>query len=212
MGGMDQRISLITLGVDDLARARDFYERGLGWTPSGDFDGVSFYQLPGIAFALFGRGELAEDARHPVDGRFSGITIAINQRSAAEVDATLAEAQAAGATILKPAEKTPWGGYSGYFADPDGHVWEVAHNPAWTINDDGTLAYSFVESVKASYPFYVIRFVGGLLYLAGMFVMAWNTWKTASMRPDGASLAVAAPRGGSGSGPAEPDPRPALVG
>ncbi|WNG89382.1 VOC family protein [Mycobacterium sp. ITM-2016-00317] len=136
---MEQRISLITLGVDDLDRARRFYEQGLGWVPAAAPEGVVFYQLPGIAFALFGRADLAEDAHHPVDGRFSGITIAINQRTEADVDAVLAQAEAAGATILKPAERVFWGGYSGYFADPDGHVWEVARNPEWTINDDGTL-------------------------------------------------------------------------
>ncbi|MGE2730911.1 VOC family protein [Mycolicibacterium vaccae] len=136
---MEQRISLITLGVDDLAQARRFYEQGLGWEAKDAPEGVVFYQLPGIALALFGRDDLAEDARHRVDGRFSGITIAINQRTEAEVDAVLAQAQAAGATILKPAERVFWGGYSGYFADPDGHVWEVAFNPQWTVNDDGTL-------------------------------------------------------------------------
>ena len=125
--------------TSDLARARDFYERGLGWTPTGDYDGVSFYQLPGIAFALFGRGDLAEDTRHPIDGRFSGITIAVNQRSEADVDVVLAQAEAAGGTVLKAAEHTEWGGYSGYFADLDGHVWEIAVNPAWTVNEDGTL-------------------------------------------------------------------------
>jgi len=139
LASMEQRVSLITLGVDDLDRARRFYEDGLGWTPKAAPEGVVFYQLPGIAFALFGRTDLAEDARHSVDGRFSGITIAINQRTEADVDAVLAQAEAAGATILKPAERVFWGGYSGYFADPDGHVWEVALNPAWTINDDGTL-------------------------------------------------------------------------
>ncbi|MDY6998176.1 MAG: VOC family protein [Actinomycetota bacterium] len=136
---MEQRISLITLGVADLARARRFYEHGLGWEPKDAPEGVVFYQLPGIALALFGRDDLAEDARHPIDGRFSGITIAINQRSEADVDAVLTQAAAAGATILKPAEKVFWGGYSGYFADLDGHVWEVAMNPFWTINEDGTL-------------------------------------------------------------------------
>ncbi|MEW5808946.1 MAG: VOC family protein [Actinomycetota bacterium] len=136
---MEQRISLITLGVDDLARARRFYEDGLGWQPRDAPEGVVFYQLPGMALALFGRADLAEDAHHPVDGRFSGITIAINQRSEADVDAVLEQAVAAGATLLKPAERVFWGGYSGYFADPDGHVWEVALNPAWTINEDGTL-------------------------------------------------------------------------
>jgi uncharacterized protein len=136
---MDQRISLITLGVDDLARSREFYEAGLGWSPAAAPGGVVFYQLPGIAFALFGRADLAQDARHPIDGRFSGITIAVNQRTEADVDAVLQQAQAAGGTVLKAAEHTEWGGYSGYFADPDGHVWEVAVNPAWTINPDGTL-------------------------------------------------------------------------
>lgn len=136
---MEQRISLITLGVDDLGRARAFYEQGLGWEPASAPEGVVFYQLPGIALALFGRNDLAEDARQPVDGRFSGITIAINQRTEADVDAVLAQAEGAGAKILKPAEKVFWGGYSGYFADPDGHVWEVALNPEWTINPDGTL-------------------------------------------------------------------------
>lgn len=142
LANMEQRVSLITLGVDDLGRARRFYEQGLGWVaaeaPEGG-EGVVFYQLPGIAVALFGRDDLAEDCRHPIDGRFSGITIAINQRTEADVDAVLAQAAAAGATILKPAERVFWGGYSGYFADLDGHVWEVALNPAWTINDDGTL-------------------------------------------------------------------------
>ncbi|MBS1694586.1 MAG: VOC family protein [Actinobacteria bacterium] len=136
---MEQRISLITLGVDDLGRARHFYEQGLGWAPRDAPGGVAFYQLPGIAFALWGRDDMAQDARHSLDGRFSGITIAVNQRSEADVDAVLAQAQAAGATVLKPAQRTEWGGYSGYFADLDGHVWEVAHNPFWTINDDGTL-------------------------------------------------------------------------
>ena len=136
---MEQRISLITLGVDDLARARRFYEHGMGWVPKAAPEGVVFYQLPGIALALFGRDDLAKDVHLPVDGRFSGITIAINQRTEADVDAVLAQAETAGATILKPAEKVFWGGYSGYFADPDGHVWEVALNPGWTINDDGTL-------------------------------------------------------------------------
>lgn len=136
---MEQRVSLITLGVDDLQRARTFYEQGLGWEPKAALEQVVFYQLPGIALGLFGREDLAEDARHPVDGRFSGITIAINQRTEADVDATLAQAEAAGATILKPAERVFWGGYSGYFADPDGHVWEVALNPEWTVNPDGTL-------------------------------------------------------------------------
>lgn len=137
---MEQRISLITLGVDDLARAREFYEGGLGWTPTQTPDGVAFYQLPGIVLALFGRADLAEDCGQAIDGRFSGISIAINERDEAGVDAVMVAALAAGATVVKPAHRTYWGGYSGYFADPDGHVWEVAHNPFWTINDDGTVS------------------------------------------------------------------------
>lgn len=136
---MEQRVSLITLGVADLERARGFYEGGLGWRPTQALEGVCFYQLPGIALALFGRDALAEDAKHPIDGTFSGITIAINQPSEEAVDRVFAEAEAAGARILKPAERVFWGGYSGYFADLDGHVWEVAYNPDWTLNDDGTL-------------------------------------------------------------------------
>lgn len=136
---MDQRLSLVTLGVADLQRSRDFYERGLGWSPSAAPGGVVFYQLPGIAFALWDRAEMAADVPQPIDGRFSGITLAVNQRTEADVDAVLAAADAAGATMVKPAAHTEWGGYSGYFADPDGHVWEIAVNPAWTINDDGTV-------------------------------------------------------------------------
>ncbi len=136
---MEQRISLITLGVDDLTRSRSFFEQGLGWSVSGEYDEVAFYQLPGIALALFGRADLAADAGVKVDGRFSGISIAINERDEADVDATMARAQAAGATVVKAPHKTYWGGYSGYFADLDGHVWEVAYNPSWTINADGSV-------------------------------------------------------------------------
>ena len=136
---MDPRLSLVALGVADLDRSRAFYEGGLGWRPADAPEGVVFYQLPGMAFALFARDDLAEDARLPIDGGFSGITLACNQRTEADVDAVLAQAEAAGARTLKPAERVFRGGYSGYFADPDGHVWEVAYNPGWTLADDGTL-------------------------------------------------------------------------
>lgn len=138
---MEQRISLLTLGVDDLPRARRFYEEGLGWTPVQALEEVVFYQLPGLGLALWGRQELAQDARRPVDGTFSGISIAINERSPEDVDRTIAQAKDAGARILKPAEATAWGGHCGYFADPDGHVWEVAHNPACTIHPDGRTTF-----------------------------------------------------------------------
>jgi catechol 2,3-dioxygenase-like lactoylglutathione lyase family enzyme len=135
---MEQRLSLVTLGVADLARAQRFYE-ALGWKRGNRDDGVVFFQLPGMVLALWSRTALAEDARVADGGGFGGITFAYNARSRAEVDATLAEARAAGARILKPAEDTAWGGYSGYFADVDGHAWEVAWNPFWTISADGTV-------------------------------------------------------------------------
>jgi catechol 2,3-dioxygenase-like lactoylglutathione lyase family enzyme len=135
---MEQRLSLVTLGVADLDRARRFYEDGLGWRRGNDHAEVAFYQLGGMVLALWGREALAKDARLSGTGSgFGGIALAYNARSRAEVDPILAEAEAAGARILKPAADTPWGGYSGYFADPDGHLWEVAWNPDWTIAADG---------------------------------------------------------------------------
>jgi hypothetical protein len=139
---MEQRLSLITLGVADLARSRRFYEQGLGWTPSSaGNENVVFFQLGGIALSLYGRASLAEDARlEDRGGGFGGITLAYNTRAREEVDAVLARAEAAGARILKPAEEAFWGGYSGYFADPDGHPWEVAWNPHFTLLPDGGLS------------------------------------------------------------------------
>ena len=135
---MEQRLSLITLGVSDLARARAFYEGGLGWTKGNPEDEVAFYQLNGLVLALWTRADLATDAKVTDTGAtFSGISIAFNTRSHDEVDEILAQAEAAGGTILKPGEEQPWGGYSGYFADPDGHPWEVAWNPGWSIDDAG---------------------------------------------------------------------------
>lgn len=140
---MEQRLSLVTLGVADLARARRFYEDGLGWRRGNDSDDVAFYQLRGAVFALWSRGALAEDAGVADSGAsFSGVALAYNARSRAEVDSVLAEARAAGAEVVKPAHETVWGGYSGYFTDPDGHVWEVAHNPFWTIAEDGAVRLS----------------------------------------------------------------------
>ena len=137
---MEQRLSLVTLGVADLARARRFYEDGLGWRRGNAEAGIAFYQMPGAILALWSRPDLAEDAGVADSGaQFSGLTLAYNARSRQEVDAVLAEAVAAGATLAKPAHETVWGGYSGYFADPDGHLWEVAHNPFWTIGDDGAI-------------------------------------------------------------------------
>lgn len=137
---MEQRLSLVTLGVADLGRARRFYEKGLGWTRGNSEDGVAFYQMPGGVFALWQRAALAEDAGVSDSGAaFSGVALAYNARGREEVDSVLAEAASAGGTIVKPAHETVWGGYSGYFADPDGHLWEVAHNPFWRIAGDGSV-------------------------------------------------------------------------
>jgi uncharacterized protein len=136
---MDQRVSVITLGVADLKRARRFYE-ALGWTTgAADDDVVVFFQAGGMVVALWGREQLAEDSVVDDAGGWGGITLAHNVRSPAEVDAVLAEAEAAGATIGRPGAETFWGGYSGVFLDPDGHPWEVAHNPHWTIGEDGSI-------------------------------------------------------------------------
>jgi len=137
---MEQRLSLVTLGVADLARSRDFYER-LGWERSAkDADGVAFFQAGGMIFGLYPRDRLAEDAGVPEAGTgFRPFSLAHNARSKADVDAVLAEAVAAGATLIKPAEDVFWGGYSGYFADPDGFLWEVAWNPFFPIAEDGSI-------------------------------------------------------------------------
>jgi catechol 2,3-dioxygenase-like lactoylglutathione lyase family enzyme len=135
---MDQRISLITLGVADTGRARAFYE-ALGWeveSPDGD---VVFFQAGGMILALWGRGDLAADSTVKDPGGWGGVTLAYNVDSPAEVDAVLAEAASAGATIGRTGAPTAWGGYSGVFVDPDGHPWEVAHNPAWPIGPDGSV-------------------------------------------------------------------------
>jgi catechol 2,3-dioxygenase-like lactoylglutathione lyase family enzyme len=137
---MEPRISLITLGVADMPRARRFYE-ALGWRASGaSSEGVTFFQLGGLILSLYGRTALAEDARLPAEAAgFGSVTLAYNVRERTDVDRVLDEARAAGATILKPGEDVFWGGYSGYFADPDGHPWEVAWNPHFPILDDGTI-------------------------------------------------------------------------
>lgn len=135
---MDQRISLITLGVADTARARAFYEK-LGWSgesPDGD---VVFFQAGCMILALWGRGELARDSAVRDEGGWGGVTLAYNVASPREVDAVLGQARAAGATIGRAGAPTFWGGYSGVFVDPDGHPWEVAHNPGWDLSPDGSV-------------------------------------------------------------------------
>ena len=137
---MEQRVSLITLGVADLARSLDFYQR-LGWRRSmAQSEGVVFFQAGGMGLALYPRDELAKDAKLSAEGNgFGGMTLAYNARSREEVDAVLAQAKAAGAKLLKPAEEAFWGGYSGYFSDPDGFAWEVAWNPSFPIATDGSI-------------------------------------------------------------------------
>ncbi len=136
---MEQRVSLVTLGVSDLERSRRFYE-ALGWkTGAAPADDVVFFQTGGMIVALWGRAQLAEDSVVSDTGGWGGITLAHNVRSPEEVDAVLAEAESAGATIGRPGAETFWGGYSGVFLDPDGHPWEVAHNPGWTIAADGSI-------------------------------------------------------------------------
>lgn len=135
-----QRITLITLGVADLARARAFYA-GWGWQPHpASAEGVSFYQMNGAALALFGLADLAADQGRPDAALGTGaVALAQNCADDAETDRVFAAALAAGAVLLKRPEPTAWGGYSGYFADPDGHVWEIATNPFWPLDEDGAL-------------------------------------------------------------------------
>jgi len=135
---MKNRVTVITLGVTDVARARAFYE-AMGWSgesPDGD---VVFFQAGGMVLALWGRDKLAEDSAVEDTGGWGGVTLAYNVGSPDEVDAVLDDAGAAGATIGRPGAATFWGGYSGVFIDPDGHPWEVAHNPGWILADDGSV-------------------------------------------------------------------------
>ena len=136
---MEQRLSLVTLGVSDLGRARRFYE-ALGWqSGAAPDDDVVFFRAGGTVLALWGRAELAEDSGVEDGGGWGGVTLAHNVRSPEEVDAVLADAEHAGATITRAAGPAFWGGYTGVFTDPDGHAWEVAHNPHWTFAADGSV-------------------------------------------------------------------------
>ena len=137
---MEQRYSLVTLGVSDLRRAREFYE-ALGWTTGAEpDDDVVFFQAGGSILALWGRDQLAEDSAVEDTGGWGSVTLAYNARSPEDVDAVVEEARAAGARIAREPGTTFWGGYSAVFVDPDGHPWEVAHNPHWTIAADGSIS------------------------------------------------------------------------
>lgn len=136
---MEQRVSLVTLGIADLGRARAFYE-GLGWeTRAAPDDDVVFFRAGGMVVALWDRARLAEDSGVEDAGGWGGVTLAHNVRSPGEVDAVIEEARAAGGAIAREGAETFWGGYSGVFLDPDGHPWEVAHNPGWALRDDGSV-------------------------------------------------------------------------
>ncbi len=138
---MEQRVSVITLGVADLAQARAFYE-ALGWNASAySNQHIAFFQIGGLAFALYGRGALAEDAGvrdRPAEG-CPMIVLAHNVSHRPAVDSLLVDASAAGATITQPARDTAWGGYAGCFKDPDGHLWEIAWNPHFPLAEDGSI-------------------------------------------------------------------------
>jgi uncharacterized protein len=142
--GVPARISIVTLGVDDLARSKAFYE-ALGWELASSVgDEICWFRTSDSYLGLFGREDLAEDAgmRSEPTAEFGGITLAICLESEAAVDAAFTEALAAGARLLKAAERADWGGYSGYVADPDGHPWEIAYNPGFPIADDGRITIS----------------------------------------------------------------------
>ncbi|WP_284165718.1 VOC family protein [Frigidibacter sp. SD6-1] len=141
-----ERVTLITLGVADLARARAFYQ-AWGWqTHPRSMEALVLFQMNGLAMALFDLEALAADQDRPGAALGTGaMTLAQNMESEADVDETFARAVAAGAEMLKSPKKAFWGGYSGYFADPDGHVWEIAHNPFWPLDEDGSLTLGVAE-------------------------------------------------------------------
>jgi catechol 2,3-dioxygenase-like lactoylglutathione lyase family enzyme len=138
---MRQKLNLITLGVDDFDKAVNFYEDGLGWKrSSASVEGLALFPLGGMVLAIHSRKELADDATIDVAGSgFAGLTISYNTKSEQEVDDVLAEVEKLGATIIKPAQKVYWGGYSGYFKDLDGHLFEVAYNPFWELDENDNI-------------------------------------------------------------------------
>jgi catechol 2,3-dioxygenase-like lactoylglutathione lyase family enzyme len=138
---MNQHLHIVTLGVSDLKRSHEFYSQTLGWKPAGaTSEAISFFQAGGVVLALFPREELAKDALVPSEGHgFAGFTLAYNARSEAEVDELIRDLKAKGVKILKEPQKVSWGGYSSYFADPDGNCWEVAYNPFFPFDENGNL-------------------------------------------------------------------------
>ena len=139
---MEQRVSVITLPVTDIARSKAFYCAGLSWEAAFANEEAVFFQLNGLVLSLFRQQGFVEDSTRPWQPGHSSFALAHNTRSQAEVDTVFAQALAAGATAVKPPQATFWGGYAGYFADPDGHLWEVAHNPAWPITAEGETLFA----------------------------------------------------------------------
>lgn len=143
---MEQRVSMITLGVADLGRAKAFYEDVVGWKAAEGPPEIAFFDLGGLVFALYPHADLAKDRNDTFDDSsglgYRGYALAHNARSKEEVDSIFAELKDKGATIVKEPQEVFWGGYSGYFSDPDGHCWEVAYNPYWTIGEDGRVSMS----------------------------------------------------------------------
>jgi hypothetical protein len=138
---MEQHLHIITLGVKDLQRSHEFYSQKLGWKPSGaSTDEIAFFQAGGVVLAIYPREKLAEDALTTPEGsRFSGVTLAFNARSETDVDEIIKDLRSKGVQIIKDPQKVFWGGYSSYFADPDGFRWEVAYNPFFPFDDNGNL-------------------------------------------------------------------------
>jgi hypothetical protein len=137
---MDKRVSLVTLGCRDVPRARAFYE-AIGWSgPTVIGDHTVFWQAGGMVFGLWKRDEMNQATRLEDDGGYGGVMLAYNVGSPEEVDAVMAEVERAGGRVTAPPETAFWGGYTGVFADPEGHAWEVAHNPGWTLNEDGSIS------------------------------------------------------------------------
>lgn len=137
---MNQHLHIVTLGVSDLKRSHEFYSQTLGWKPSRPQEGISFFQAGGVVLALFPREELAKDALVSSEGNgFAGFSLAYNAQSEAEVDEIIRDLKAKGVKILKEPQKVFWGGYSSYFADPDGNCWEVAYNPFFPFDENGNL-------------------------------------------------------------------------
>lgn len=139
---MQQQISVITLGIDDLARSRRFYGEGFGWTPVFENEEIAFYQMNGLVLGTWLKGSLAEDMQRPGEAGAGTYALAHNVPAEGDVQPLIDRLAAAGGTILRPGDAPPHGGFRGYVADPDGHAWEIAWNPAWTIDEAGHVTFA----------------------------------------------------------------------